>query len=180
MGLDYKGLKIRVITPELAKRHDSTKTIPLLDGGTPVAPSMTLCELKDRIAQSLGYVVENLPTADEYRECNCAFTRQILNRGIWKKFDCATHTGDAVSDQDLSCCQFHSPSTQSLMSNLCAICSDTILNHRPRETTSLDQTRDGCHNIFLRTDTACQHTLHSQCLQLHKSWTCPSSCQTSK
>lgn len=180
MGSDYKGLKIRVITPALAKKHDSTKTIPLLDGGAPIANDTTLCELKTRIAQSLGYPVENLPATEGYRECNCAFARQILNRGIWKKVDCTTHTGPAVPGQDLTYCQFHSPSAQGLMSSLCAICSDTLSNHQGRENTSPSQSRDGCHNVFLRTDTACKHVLHSQCLQTDKTWTCPSSCQDSK
>ena len=180
MGSDCKRLKIRVITPALAKKHDSTKMIPLLDDGTPVADSTTLYELKARISQSLGYPMHNIPAAEGYRECNCAFARQILNRGIWKKIDCATHTSAALPEKNQIDCQFYSPSTQSLMSDFCAQCSDTIVNHQARENTSPDQLHDSCHNIFIRSDTACKHVLHSRCLQSSKIWTCPSSCQTSK
>lgn len=169
-----------MITPALAKKHDSTKTIPLLGGGIPIAYSTTLYALKFRIAQSLSFPLENLPAGPSYQECNCAFARQIVNRGIWKKINCATHTGSAVPGQAFKYCKYLSPSTQSLMSNVCAICSDTILNHHARESILPDQFGDRCHKIFVRTDTACKHVLHSQCVQLHKPWICPSSCQTGK
>lgn len=165
------GIKIRVITPALAQIHENVNTIPLLHGGVPVPLTTTLWDVRSRIANSLGIVLDEamLPV---HQECNCTFAQQIKAHGIWETNDCLGHD---LSDPTV--CVFRCSGREDPMADACALCSLPIAEHHGNDLGLQQFGHPDCTaKVSMRTDAGCHHILHSTCAQ-NKSWKCPSGCQ---
>jgi len=135
----------------------------------------TLWDLKARIANSLGHVLDDGLRPDNQQECNCAFAKYIQTQGVWQKLDCMGHTDFGAEP---SSCQFQSLNDMISLSGQCAICNALIKIHD--ESCEHKPTRNTCtSSIFVRMDTKCKHMIHSGCAAHAAKWTCPPSCQTS-
>lgn len=77
---DGASLKVRVITPELARSHPNTNDIPLMAGTVTMAT--TLKQLRRRVEQHLGCANETqIGSGDDPSIfCNCGFARLIDSR----------------------------------------------------------------------------------------------------
>ena len=77
---DGASLKVRVITPELARSHPNTNDIPLMAGTVTMAT--TLKQLRRRVEQHLGRANETqIGSGDDPSIfCNCSFARLIDSR----------------------------------------------------------------------------------------------------
>ena len=165
---DGNGIKIRVITPELAQAYEDVNDIPLLQGGISISVNTTLWDLRSRIANSLGRVLDTNLYQTQTEECNCTFAKQVQKHGIWTKLDCSGHSTSSSSP-----CIFPSIIDQDVVSSTCAICSSPILDHQKSENTVLECAA----KVFVRTDTGCGHIVHSTCPQQEEAWVCPSECE---
>lgn len=76
----YEELKVRVVTPTLARAEKDFRSIPLLPGHT-ITTNTTLRELKTNIAKYLGVSTANDLHEYDDLECNCSFARHIDERG---------------------------------------------------------------------------------------------------
>jgi ABC-type uncharacterized transport system substrate-binding protein len=85
-------LKIRVITPVLAKACKDIRTIPILRNA--VTSNTTLQEVKSMIANHL--CVEASDFIQDCRECNCSLARQIDERALKNRNDV---DGETQGDQ---------------------------------------------------------------------------------
>src|SRR4051794_10527037 len=120
---DDDGFRIRVITPSLARSHKNPRTIPLLHDGATISGRTTIGEIKSQIAEHLGYSLADEVYDHDERECNCAFARQINERGTWKKLACENYAGTQVlPKQSGHCCSFSSEGAEISASHLCAMC----------------------------------------------------------
>lgn len=164
-----RGFKIRVITPALAKNPNS---IPLLANGRSIDDHVTLCEIKGLIIGFLKLSVNSSVHPRDDRECNCTFANRIHERGCWEKIECHGHS------EWLTTCSYRSGSRKISMLTLCAICHRPLSNHTNQDGLGQVQQAEssGCGRIFIRTDTLCNHVLHSLCLETANQWTCPESC----
>jgi hypothetical protein len=72
-------VKLRVITPALARAHKDVHTIPILRDAT-ITSSSTLREVKAQISEHLCIHALDILHTDQ--ECNCSFARQINERGL--------------------------------------------------------------------------------------------------
>ncbi|KAF2012520.1 hypothetical protein BU24DRAFT_484177 [Aaosphaeria arxii CBS 175.79] len=72
------SIRIRVITPELARAHADPQGIPLLKNES-ILPTSTLAELELRVRRHLGLSDHELVL--EKQDCNCSFARIINNIG---------------------------------------------------------------------------------------------------
>ncbi|KAH7330116.1 hypothetical protein BKA65DRAFT_51346 [Rhexocercosporidium sp. MPI-PUGE-AT-0058] len=78
-GPSFAGaIKIRVITPSLARSYRDSRSIPILRGS--LTRNTTLRELKAHISNHLSYPVSAPVEASP--ECNCSLARQISERGL--------------------------------------------------------------------------------------------------
>lgn len=155
------ALKIRVITPGLAQAASETREIPLLEGGRYYPLSTTLSEIRHNIAQYLGIP---LTPADEpvSSECNCKLAELLLKRGVWEQIHCSNH--------NIMGCNFIPLRGDSIASQ-CARCLQPLTAHD----VSIDA--GVCQSYLLRrTDLACEHVVHSQCLKSGREYSCPPSC----
>lgn len=164
------GFKIRVITPALAKNPNP---IPLLANGRILDDHVTLREIKTLIIESLNLSVNSSTYPQGDQECNCTFANRIRERGCWEKIECYGHS------EWLANCSYRSGSKQISRSTLCAICNKQLSDHTG-ETDKVVNQPANCGRIFIRTDTSCNHVLHSQCLETANQWTCPESCLSCK
>lgn len=80
--------KIRIITPALAQANKDFKAIPLLQGGANITPNTTLWDLKVRIANSLGHVLDDGLRPASHQDCNCGLVKQLK-----KQLACKTSRG---------------------------------------------------------------------------------------
>ncbi|KAF4633485.1 hypothetical protein G7Y89_g4628 [Cudoniella acicularis] len=74
-------VKLRIITPALARAHQDVRHIPIVEEAS-ITPSSTLRDLNTHVHNFL-----TLPLSDsvyEDQECNCSFSRQIRERGIMR------------------------------------------------------------------------------------------------
>ncbi|KAL1608137.1 hypothetical protein SLS60_003076 [Paraconiothyrium brasiliense] len=69
------SLKVRVITPELARSHTNVEDIQLMSGM--VTSSTTLKELRHEVEQHLGLQASSQLEDNHHVHCNCSFARQI-------------------------------------------------------------------------------------------------------
>jgi hypothetical protein len=174
---DDEGFRIRVITPSLARSHENISTIPLLHNGASISGRTTIDEIKSQIAGHLGYSLVNEVNDQDDRECNCAFARQINERGIWRKLVCGRYVGARDAEQSDHFCSFSGEGTQFSISQPCAICTSQIYD---RHIGNSDSVNGICiAAIFIRTDTQCSHLLHDDCAQSENPWICPPSCRSS-
>ncbi|KAH7403530.1 hypothetical protein BKA64DRAFT_669265 [Cadophora sp. MPI-SDFR-AT-0126] len=72
------AIKIRVITPALARTYRDFRSIPVLRGS--LTHASTLRELKAHISNHLSYPF--LAPSDASQECNCSLARQINERAL--------------------------------------------------------------------------------------------------
>jgi hypothetical protein len=72
-------VKLRVITPLLARVHKDLRTIPLLTCAT-ITRNSTLREVKFQISNHLQIPI--LDVVQHSEECNCSFARQIDERAL--------------------------------------------------------------------------------------------------
>ena len=70
---DGSGIKIKVITLALAQAYEDANNISLLQGGMSISVNTTLWDLRSRIANSLGQVLDNDLYQTQTEECNCTF-----------------------------------------------------------------------------------------------------------
>lgn len=164
------GFKIRVITPALAKNPNSI--LPLANGRI-LNDHVTLREIRALIMESLNLSVNSSTYPQGDQECNCTFAKRIHERGRWEKIECHGH-----SKWSADCC-YRSGSKQISMSTLCAICNKQLSDHTDK-TAEVENQPANCGRIFMRTDTSCNHVLHSLCLETANQWTCPESCLSCK
>ena len=71
-------IKLRVITPALARAHKDVRTIPIVQNAN-ITSNSTLRDIKVQVSQHLGIAEGSFIQVDE--ECNCSFARQIDERG---------------------------------------------------------------------------------------------------
>lgn len=139
-----------------------------------VPSATTLWDLKARIANSFGHVLDDGLRLDDPQECNCAFAKYIQKQGVWRKLDCMGHTD---SGGEPSSCQFLSVNGLDISSSQCAICKALVQTHD--EQCKYKPAGDFCtSSIFLRMDTRCNHIIHSGCAAHAAKWTCPPSCHS--
>ncbi|KAJ4353723.1 uncharacterized protein N0V89_005453 [Didymosphaeria variabile] len=69
------SLKVRVITPELARSHLNVNDIPLISGT--ITSNTTLKELRRQVEQHLSLQASSQPEDNHHVHCNCSFARQI-------------------------------------------------------------------------------------------------------
>lgn len=134
---------------------------------------MTLREIKAQIIEFLGLSISSSAHQHDYQECNCAFARQIHQRGHWEKIDCQGHVSTGG-------CSYYTRSNQIPMSMPCELCSQPISDHEDEDTIMQDQNVPCRAKLFIRTDTSCGHVLHSRCLDAGFTWSCPPSCLACK
>ena len=177
---NHEGIKIRVITPTLARPQNDLSAVPLLRNGCTFSGRTTLRDIKVQIATHLGCPVEPDGQEHDDQECNCPFARQINERGTWNKLDCEGHCSSHSPIQPADMCSFSYQSSGILLSRTCALCSKPLLDHQQDHTTS-DHSGACRASILIRTDTYCGHVLHSSCVESSASpWTCPPSCRSGK
>lgn len=159
-----EGFFIRVITPELAQTHLSTHNIPLLNQGRRVPSSMTLRQLKQTIAGSLGLGVDfsrNQAMTNTSPVCNCFLADRIATSGTWAML------------------RFRDPTSRGLFppqnvnkENDCPICSIGL--------------NDPCGDCEARLENSCPlvenagcgHVFHHHCYTGWTTNTCPAGCST--
>ena len=81
------GIKIRIITPALAKSHQNISTIPLLQGGVYIPLSTSLWNLKTKVANSLGHTLGHTCPSRESQSCNCSFVEYLLKQELLRCLD---------------------------------------------------------------------------------------------
>lgn len=175
-----EALKVRVITPSLARAHEDVNSIPLLWNGRKISGQTTLRELKGWLADFLGLCSSKGDQQPDHQECNCVFARQICKRGIWKRMNCCGHSSSTQLEVDTSNCRFAQDDDYLSLSHLCALCSRPLADHHTSNDPLLDEPATCRTKVFLRTDLPCQHMLHSSCVSSEGAWTCPTACSASK
>ncbi|KAK3369954.1 hypothetical protein B0H63DRAFT_551902 [Podospora didyma] len=81
-------IKVRVLTPLLAKKHKDPNSAPLIP--TTFSQKTTLRQLRQRIAQCLNLQDNTTPDEKSHQECNCSLARAIRDGNQFKaasKFD---------------------------------------------------------------------------------------------
>lgn len=71
-----------MITPSLAQKSATTDLIPLLNHGRSFSGQTMLREIRSAIQNHLGLPSDDLASQSKHSDCNCAFAKQILERGI--------------------------------------------------------------------------------------------------
>jgi hypothetical protein len=159
-----EGFFVRVITPELAQTHLSTHNIPLLNHGRRVPSSMTLRQLKQTIAGSLGLGVDfsrNQAMTNTSPVCNCFLADRIATSGTWAmlRFRDPTSRGlfppqNVNKEKDCPICSIG-------LNDPCADCEARLENSCP-----------------LVENAGCGHVFHHHCYTGWTTNTCPAGCST--
>jgi hypothetical protein len=174
--IDAEGFRIRVITPSLARSHENISTIPLLHNGATISGRTTIGEIKSQIAVHLGYSLGSEVNDQDDWECNCAFARQINERGIWRKLVCGRNVGTQDAEQSNHSCSFSAEGIHISISQPCVMCSRPLYD---QQIGNIDSLNGICMAaMFIRTDTQCSHLLHGDCMQSGNPWICPPSCRS--
>lgn len=106
------------------------------------------------------------------------FARRIHERGQWEKVECRGHYYPGLGK-----CAYRSGSGPILLSTPCAICEKPLSDHEDHtndDSTFGYQQDISCGKIFVRTDTSCNHVLHSSCAEAEDTWNCPLACFSRK
>ena len=109
------GIKIRIITPALAKTFPDISTIPLLQGGVFIPLGISLWDLKTKIANSLGHTLDNVCPSMEFQPCNCTLVKYMLKRGILRSLD---HFLVAFDDHKIERLPLSAPTRDSIFQSL--------------------------------------------------------------
>lgn len=174
------GLKVRVITPSLARAHKEINSIPLLWNGRTISGQTALRQLKTCVTDFLGLCSSSADQRHDYQECNCVFAQQICKRGIWKTIGCGGHSSSNQLDVNTTNCTFAQDDDSLSLSHPCALCSERLADHHPSSDPLSDKPAPCRPQAFLRTDLPCEHMVHSSCVSAKGAWTCPPTCNKSK
>ena len=170
LPLNPNSAIIRVITPESAQRSPDPNSARLLNGGNPIALTMTLRQLKESIGNLLGVHDLRLPEkrSPSSAICNCALARSVAKNGIWEMLQCRIHDSSdegcgyphVNASKDGQCLLCHEA-----LSEPCQICQDNEVIQNP------------CPLI---SNVGCNHSFHHHCYTEQVGSACPGGCSKSQ